>query len=477
MDIIEQHKDKKKADSIFSLTNIPYSSWITIDDKGKYKIIVTELSQFLKDNLNYIFVKNGPGETPFMYVYMNGYYRYVTEDEFKGAIKQFIPYQLVKMKEINEIYQDIKTSLRSVSHEELNTDENIINFQDGLLYLDTMELKPHTPEILSTIQIPANYKDVESSPALSPVFDKYMEHLLDGDVVKYELIMQYLGLAISNVYGYRTKKALFLVGEGNTGKSQIKKMAEQLLGTSNICNIDLEKLNEKFGTGSIYQKRLSGCNDMSFQRVADMSIFKSITGGDEILFEFKFKSSFTSLHKGVLWFNCNKMPLFGGDKGDWVYERIIPIYCGKPVPEEDRDAHLFEKMWKEKDTIIRVAISYLKKLIKNNYKFTLPEDSKKYLERYKIENNTLLSFIEECCLTGENLSTVRRTRKNDFKKAYYKWCDINNNGKGKLKLRDIEETIEKKYKEDYGIADGYKVLNKIKLSREAEKDLGLYLDY
>lgn len=454
--------------------------WLTPYQENKpRKVIPAELAEYIRKGLHYYFVNSSVTDKPFIYVYNKekGVYQNISENQFKSFIKSFIPYTLVKMKDVAEVFSNIQTDNEKIIDEDLfNSDEKIINFEDGILDITTMELKSHSPNVLSTIQIPAKYEDIKNSATSAPTFEKYMLHLVDGDMEKYDIIMQYMGLCISNIYGFRTKKVLFLVGEGNTGKSQIKKLIENILGNENISTTDLKQLNERFGTSSIYQKRLVGCNDMSYQRISDMSLFKSLTGGDKIMFEFKSKTSFPALFKGAFWFNCNELPLFGGDKGEWVYERILPINCGHAVPEEERDPHLFEKLWEEKNTIIRMALYYLQILIKNNFKFKIPKDSTGKLDEYKTRNNTLLSFIEECCEINIEGTIYGRTRKSDFKKVYYKWCDINNNGKGKLKAKEIEEILEGKFKENYGLSNGYKVLNNIKIIQEEAEALGVYLN-
>ena len=459
---------------MLDLDTIGTDRWIISSKNGERKLVIPELVEHIKKDLRYYFVKSGNSDKPFVYVYWEGVYKNMSENEFKAIIKQYIPYNLVKMREVDEIYRNLQADFRSMDPENFNNDENIINFQDGLLDLQTMELLPHSPDVLSTIQIPSRYEDVKNSPSTAPVFNQYMMRLLDNNLEKYEVMMQYVGFCISNIYGFRTKKALFLVGKGNTGKSQIKKIVEKIVGNENISTPDLKQLNERFGTSTIYQKRVSGCNDMSYQRVSDMSTFKSITGGDQIMYEFKGRTPFFGVHKGALWFNCNDLPLFGGDKGDWVYERILPIYCAKPIPEEERDPHLFDKMWEEKDTIIRIAIYYLKILIDNKFKFAMPEDSNQRLDAYKVKNSTLLTFIDECCEVDLNGFRMKRTTKGDFKNIYYKWCDVNNGGKGKLKLKEIEEIIETRYNEKYGIYNGYKVLNNIRVKKEEREDLGCY---
>lgn len=50
----------------------------------------------------------------------------------------------------------------------------------------------------------------------------------------------------------RLKKSLFLVGDGDTGKSQLKSLVERLLGKGNFIGIDLKEIEARFGTGAIY---------------------------------------------------------------------------------------------------------------------------------------------------------------------------------------------------------------------------------
>lgn len=135
------------------------------------------------------------------------------------------------------------------------------------------ELLPHTPECLSTIQIPCDWKD---TPAPTPIFDKYLQTLINSDKAVAQLLMEFIGVCISNVKGWRMKKALFLVGAGDTGKSQLKSLVERLLGNDNFIGIDLKEIEARFGTGAIYGTRLAGSSDMSFLSVDELKTFKQV---------------------------------------------------------------------------------------------------------------------------------------------------------------------------------------------------------
>lgn len=337
-----------------------------------------------------------------------------------------------------------------------------------------MKLLDHDPKYLSTIQIPAKWNEIKKTKKEDAKnFNKYLDDLTDKDEQTKELLLECLGVVISNVFAYRMKKSLFLVGKGNSGKSQIKKIAEYLIGYENVANTDLKKLSERFGTAGIYQKRLVGCNDMSYSTIEDMSMFKQLTGGDAIEIEQKFQMTFSFLYKGFLWFNCNKLPKFGGDKGKWVYERIMPVYCNNVIAPEKQDPHLFDKMLEEKNAIIKLAIEALLRVISNNYHFIEPDNIKTARKKYEIENNTLLTYIEECCEEREAIPSLRTTRK-AFLQGYDSWCRINNNSKGKLAISDIKLVLEANYEEKFIKSNGKYWLSKLVLTPEAKKELDVY---
>ena len=94
--------------------------------------------------------------------------------------------------------------------------------------IKSKELIPHTPNIITTIQIPCDWNDSEEINA--PIFLSYIDKLTNGDSGKKSLLLQFMGACFSSIKGYRFKKALFLVGDGDTGKSQLKSLTEKILG-------------------------------------------------------------------------------------------------------------------------------------------------------------------------------------------------------------------------------------------------------
>lgn len=244
------------------------------------------------------------------YVYLEGYYKLVSDEEFEGIIKEFIPSNLQKFNLIVEVFKLLATDLKFIPIDKLNTDQNIINFQNGILDVNTGELKPHSPDYLCTIRIPCNY--IENVPVpQTQYFDNFMNDLTtNNDPEVKQFLLQYMGVALSNIAGYKMKQALFMVGLGNTGKSVIKNFLTSLLGYENCSSLDLKDLEKQFTKIQLLGKRLVGSNDMSYMKITELETFKKLTGGDQIYGEYKGENGIDFVFNGVLWFCCNELPKF-----------------------------------------------------------------------------------------------------------------------------------------------------------------------
>lgn len=391
------------------------------------KISAPLLAEYIRTHSNYIFVRNDALEGVTRYWYENGVYKLISDDELKGHIKSYITSidkSILKKKDVEEVFFDLTTDLNYISHDKLNANEDIINFKNGLLNLKTMELMPHSPEVYSTIQLDCDY----NPDALdSPTFDKYLEDFTQGNPQKKQFIMEYMGGTFSNVFGFRFKSALFMVGEGNTGKSTLKRFSESVIGSKYVSSATLEQLEARFGGTYIHNKRLIGSNDMPYASIRALDMFKALTGGDSISIEYKCKNIFSETFKGFLWFTMNKLPKISGNQGKEVYNRIILFRCNNIIPEEQQDKNLDNKLLKEKESIINKCLIAFKKAVDNNYTFSVSEDSIIEKSQYQEENNSVATFYKECCVTRPNGNLDNCTTKKMYD-VFKAWCMDNNNG-------------------------------------------------
>lgn len=370
------------------------------DHNNKIVIVPQYLAENVRRTCKYIFVKGSdPAEQVRRFWYSKGVYIPIPDEYIKNELRKRIEVfgkELAKKSSIEEAFYHLTIDNVFHSDTELNSDENIINFKNGLLKLDTLELIPHTPDYYSTIQIPCNY-----NPSLSldnaPVFNRFITHLANNDKDSKQALIEFIGAAISNVNAAHYKKALFLQGAGNCGKTQYINFCSTLISDRYFSSTSLEDLEGRFGTYILYGKRLAGDPDIKFMKVGELNKFKQATGGDPLRAEPKGKQAFTFRYNGFMLFGCNRLPLFGGDRGQWVYDRMLLINCGDPVPRAEQDPNLQDKLKAESEAIVSAAIAALKQSIENGYTFTTSESSKELLRAYKLENDIVHQFLSECC--------------------------------------------------------------------------------
>lgn len=110
---------------------------------------------------------------------------------------------------------------------------------------------------------------------------------------------------------------------------------------------------------------------------------------------------------------------FGGDRSDWVYDRIILAKCNNTIPKESQDKGLLEKMCAECEAVINMLIQYIKDFIKNGYEFHIPEECMIAREEYKRENSLVKAFLEECTEPRQYNDSCTCKKAYDVFKA---WC-------------------------------------------------------
>ena len=156
-------------------------SFITINPQnGAESVSATRLAQHIRENLKYIFVQGHAMSSARCYVYQDGAYRFMSRMMMLGVIKQYIvayDEHLVKTRTLNEVYDLLLTDNFFVSEEDLNADEDIINFQNGLLRLSDI-LPADVQRVLNSIE-GARESKCKVKNILNMIFEQAMDdHLI-----------------------------------------------------------------------------------------------------------------------------------------------------------------------------------------------------------------------------------------------------------------------------------------------------------
>ena len=153
------------CNGVFHGSKMEHPDFIKFNEQtGEPYVSVPLLAKYVREHLQYILVRDNGKQGLLKYVYEGGCYRLYADNMLLGIIKKYIAdydEELVKMSKVNEVLLHITTDLTYVSQDALNADEDIINFQNGILKItatDT-ELIPHSADILSTIQLPCEWSN------------------------------------------------------------------------------------------------------------------------------------------------------------------------------------------------------------------------------------------------------------------------------------------------------------------------------
>lgn len=326
------------------------------------------------------------------YQYLAGVYQKVDELHVKHIIRKYLRPDEVTMHQINDVHGQWTMEILK-SPERLNANRDLINLKNGLYDRHSGTLKPHDPELLSTIQLAVGYH----AEALAPRFAAFLKDCLDPAT---ELLVQELcGYLL--VPETRAQKAFVLVGEGGAGKSTLLAVIQELLlGAANVSNISWQNLGETFLTAELDGRLANIFADLPSKNIDDSSLFKSLTGEDWLTAQRKNKDPHGFKSTARLVFSCNSIPKNLGDRSEAFYRRlvIIPFLPARPVAQ--RDLHLKEKLAAEAPGILNWALAGLKRLADKGYCFSESSASREALDSYRTAGSSVLSFVADCCVVG-----------------------------------------------------------------------------
>lgn len=391
------------------------------------KVMCPRLAKCIKEKIYFFFVETATDKNVLKYIYKNGVYKSISDNKFKGIINAFIPSDTLKIKDCEEIFKILCTeSSNYISINKLNNNEKIINVKNGLYHVDTKELTKHTPNYYCTIQLNCKYiKD--AMPSENKYFDNFITSFSNNNEDNKTFLCEYMAYTISNFKGNRTKCSLFIIGKPHSGKSKYIGITEYMLGEDNCTTLDISDFEKPFHSIKLLGKRLCSHADISGIPMKSLSKFKMITGGDKISDSLKGKDYIDFDFKGTLVFGGNHMPKWGFEKGDAILDRMIFFEPLNIIPKEKWDTDLLEHMEEEIDYIFITLLPYLDKVIENGYKYDIPNDSLILRKKITIDNDSVLTFINECME-----QTIREPDSNDLTtgevyQLYVKWCKYNNN--------------------------------------------------
>jgi putative DNA primase/helicase len=251
-----------------------------------------------------------------LYRFDNGVYRPDGDEVVRRLVRDLAESDEWKRELANEVVEFIRVGAPELREEPVADEINLLN---GILNVVTREMRPHTPEFLSCIQLPVAYDPAATCPA----WKRQVEETFPRDAAKSGVPWRVVAWLMTP--NTRIQKALLLIGEGGTGKSTFLKALTAFLGKENVSNVPLHKLEtDRFAVARLVGKLANMCADLPSTHLETSSIFKEITGGDRIAGERKFKTGFDFTPFARLVFSANQLPR-SADASSAFYQRWIVV--------------------------------------------------------------------------------------------------------------------------------------------------------
>lgn len=345
-----------------------------------------------------------------------GIYEELTE-ELIGTILRYLMNAAIPDSWKKSYERDILDGLlREVSRVDGHiVDDSLIALNNGVYNLDTKELIPYNKSHLFTSKSPVNFV----RGAVCPNFIKALREIVCGDE---ELLM-----CIQEIFGYtlinntKGERAFYFIGVGSNGKSFCAEVLTNVVGTSNVSNIQLSKFSEKFGIEGIVNKSLNIANENELGGAISTENLKAMVSGDRTNISRKYKGAIDYKSTCKMIFLLNTLP-DTLDNTHGYYRKILIVPFNRIFRIEEMDKKLLEKVSEELSGILNWALEGAERLISNDYKFTESKAIEKITKAYKADQNPVESFYKEVLIFEEGSSETKKA----ILDAYKSWLDGQN---------------------------------------------------
>ena len=297
-------------------------------------------------------------------------------------------------------------------------DPRLIAFSNGVLDLETMELREPSPDIVLPNVIPHRW----NPDASSRVLDEAISAWACGDPGRMANIMEAIGLCMYR--GRDVTACPVLVGRGSNGKSTMLNMLRKVLGPENVASLDLATIGRRFQSVALIGKLANIADDLpnSFVEGDSMATLKRAITGDAIPAEIKGGMTFSFRPYCRFVFSANEIPRMG-DTSYGTYRRFVPIRFNARFSAQDGTAstHLEVELSTEAayERAILLGVDALRDCIKRGY-MTPTEDQREVLDDMRMQNSSVVTFVED--YLGGRDRLVFKITEHVFA-DYVKFCD------------------------------------------------------
>lgn len=283
-----------------------------------------------------------------------------------------------------------------------------IQFKNTIIDIKNSNEFKATPKYFVTNPLPYSLGKSDYTPTIDKLFREWVvpkEDLEDQGLEQDESFIDtlYEIIAYCCCSEQFLQRVVALVGSGSNGKGTFLKLIGKFLGKKNTCSSTLKLFSTRFETSGIYKKLVVFFGEVDTGDLVNPNTLKSLTGEDDIRFEFKGKTPFSEYSSATPIIATNALPLTP-DKSVGFYRRWLIIdFCNQFQIKRDLLATVPEEEFRNLGLKI---INILKELYESNA-FTNEGNIEERTLKYEARSHPLITFIENCCEEGAGMIELR----------------------------------------------------------------------
>lgn len=321
----------------------------------------------------------------------------------------------------------------------------VINVKNGTLVIDSdgnVVMHEHSPEFLCRNTININYDPtVDYTDFVKEMFG---DHVSPEDI---DVMQKYAGQCL---FGWNVSQTILLIsGEAGTGKSNIVRLLEMILGRGNYEGLRTSMLDRPFETSRFEGKSLLVASDQYSDALMKKGahMLKTLTGGDEGTTERKGENEHAMI-KGVfnviMVSNPDLALSLDDDHVAWA-RRIRPVkYVGEAPRDPDRlfVEHMLAKNSKQ---ILKWMVDGAIALRGDGDKINPPPEMALRIDELIQEADACYAFVKNCVIR------TRLTVDVLLSSTLYNAFTSSNYFIGEANKQTIQKGLKKAMKDVYGI--------------------------
>jgi putative DNA primase/helicase len=374
-----------------------------------------------------------------VWLYLDNYWQIITTGYLEGLVYELDDPTTSTDKRRQEAIKIVKAATQTYDSMKSRLADDEVPVANGVLNLRTSLLRKHDPEDHLQMIVPWEF----DPSAKCPLWMRTIHDWFDGDPEgesKIRLKQEFFGYLLFP--RARLKKALFLYGKPDTGKSLALKTMITLVGAQNTCSIDVHELGNSREMEPIRGKLLNAVADMASDAKINTGGFKRVVStGDMITINPKFKNKEYIEPTAKHVFVTNSLPIIEDDSTA-TEGRILVIKFNRSIPRERQDGTLMDRLAGEMPGILAWAAHGAARLVENNGVFTEVRGREQELNLNARDSNPFLDFIAEEMIEDEDGVLTNTEIRNKFK-IWSGSHNISDQLIGRLRKRSGIETVVK----------------------------------